>query len=537
MHLSLSNFLGIKNAKIQLSDKITLIAGPNGAGKSNIAKALGYLLTGTTGVTKKNGQVMVTDDEKSAVAMLTVPGGSVQISWPSCKVQADVSLKCNAFAAGLKKPSSATTLELQKYINTFPTREDFDKEFKDADVPKDLVWEIIQKEGWDGAYTRAENKGRELKGAWSQVTGEEYGSVKAMNYIPDKYTGEPIDKLEADVAAAKLAVDEAMKATAISGHERAELQRQADDHVNALEKFMEAEKSEAFAKGLLEESEATLKGMEKSTGEPMKYDCPECKTVLVVEGTALVKASKSKKPKTSPEEYAKQVELVKGLRVAHNDAVANVIRAKEYVAKCNHAIRRLEVIGEDAGVDLEALQDELTSAKRRLNAAKFKAEADELHTEIGWNSMIRGVLHPDGLRKEALKKSLGAFNAMLEGICDVAGWEQVRIDESDLSVWYGKRQYDFASVGQQFRANVTLQLAMAKFGEAEMVVIDAADVLDKPGRRGLFEILEMLPIPSVVTMAYGVDEAPDISDLDEPLGVTYVIHDGVISPIAKAVAA
>ena len=114
---------------------------------------------------------------------------------------------------------------------------------------------------------------------------------------------------------------------------------------------------------------------------------------------------------------------------------------------------------------------------------------------------------------------------------DAAGWKTVAI-EADMALTYGGRPYALLSSSEQYRLRAVLQVAAAQFAGADLVVIDAADVLDGPTRSGLFSMLGEAELPAVVCMTLSRrEQVPDIARAG--LGASYWLEDGVLEPLAE----
>jgi hypothetical protein len=72
--------------------------------------------------------------------------------------------------------------------------------------------------------------------------------------------------------------------------------------------------------------------------------------------------------------------------------------------------------------------------------------------------------------------------------------------------------------------------------DSDLVVIDAADVLDAPTRSGLFGILAANPPAAVVCMTLAKrEQVPDISR--QKLGASYWLDNGILEPLKTPIEA
>jgi hypothetical protein len=125
----------------------------------------------------------------------------------------------------------------------------------------------------------------------------------------------------------------------------------------------------------------------------------------------------------------------------------------------------------------------------------------------------------------------------LAPIAEISGWKPVQImeDESGLGIYYGGRPYRHLGQSAQYRVRVTLQVALAQIDGSDLLIIDGADILTPgaaDGRGALFRLLKAQGIPSLVGMTLGPkDTVPDLAAAG--YGRSYVVRDGVVSPIEK----
>jgi len=191
-----------------------------------------------------------------------------------------------------------------------------------------------------------------------------------------------------------------------------------------------------------------------------------------------------------------------------------------------------------AGGDTEAAKQALSRAETRLQSFRQKRQADDIHSKVVGNELILDLLAGDGLRARKLTRVLELFNTgQLRPLCDAARWRAVTI-EPNMTVAYGGRPYPLLSSSEQYRVRIILQLAMAALDGSEMVVIDAADILDAQTRAGLFDLLYSTDIPALVLLTLSRrDQLPNLALL-EGGGQSYWLANGIATPLtAEMVAA
>ena len=110
-------------------------------------------------------------------------------------------------------------------------------------------------------------------------------------------------------------------------------------------------------------------------------------------------------------------------------------------------------------------------------------------------------------------------------LCDAAEWKDVAVDPA-MTLTYGGRPYALLSTSEQYRVRAVLAVAMARLDGSDLVVIDAADVLDGETRSGLFAMLEEAELAALVCMTLTRrGQCPDLAELG--LGCSYWIEAGV----------
>lgn len=537
MQLSIQGVKNIKRCEVKLSDRITIIAGKTGAGKTAIAQILGCLYTGETlppalGL-KKNTAAMMLNAPMASASLVHPSAGTVSITWPQCKAH-NATLKCSLYAAGLAKPTSIPAKELAKLLGIMPTKEDLTAQLQHVNAPIDEVWAMVESKGWDDAHGRATNKGRELKGAWEHTTGDNYGKDKVLSWMPQCWTGRPVEELTDELAKAKQFLEAAVRTDAISDSQRAELTKLAAEQPDALGKMVEFEKNMLETQGLIDEAFKALEKLPRVQDVQHQYDCWNCGKAGVLNDGKFVEPTKKpsqKEWKASMDKLDKQKAVIKELETKREEATNSFRTQQQLVNQCNHAARRLEVLSEDKPkADIEALKEEVSLVERQIAAHHRKIEADTLANECGMNTYLAAVLSPDGLRKDKLTENLTPFNELLEIISENGGWKKVALDATYLTTTFDGRPYGLLSEGEQFLVNFTFQVALAKLDGSQIVIVDSAEPLDADCWNGIVAVLDSIPLPSVLTMTES--RRAIVPDLEEKgLGFTYWVNAGVVESL------
>ncbi len=575
MQLKISNYRGISTADITINS-IALVAGPNEAGKTSTAQALAAVLTGDpvpiVGVKKNQAGVLVRSGTASGMAELTGPKGSTKVTWPTGKVSSEgIAPFASIYAAGMQ---SIVTMKdddrvkvLTEYLKAAPTRADLDVNMKDLEltsVALEAIWDRIQKLGWDGTLKHYETPGATFKGQWMEVTGEQYGSKKAESWLPPEWeygldTGSE-ENLSALVTDARDSLEAAIKTDAVDDSKRADLQVLADllperqkavDAAKLLKVepalYAQLDEANGFIKSISDKRDVMLSEMKtlpqatQTSGMP----CPHCSTVLQVAGdhleTAIVLTEDVLAARqTAIDELASKLVSVNDAIGKHMTSVASMQSRIKEIEKANEqtvadalrlmqesatAVKEIEKpVTAPSAVSIDDCRNTLATAENKLKAFKAKTRADRIHESVCTMEALIVKIAPDGIRWDVLVKSLNKFNNGMAIYTTAANWKPVVL-ESDLMPTYGGTPYLLLSESAKFRVRVVLQLAMAKLDHSDVVIIDAADILDKGGRSGLIKAVHASGLAAMVCMT--MDDVAQMPNLKNAgIGASYWIGDG-----------
>jgi hypothetical protein len=349
----------------------------------------------------------------------------------------------------------------------------------------------------------------------------------------------------AAVTRGKQSVDNAVAAAAVSGAERERLTAEAaelDRWRQDLERANADAQQAAEALRLAQQARQALPPLEPRHSVP----CPHCGGALVVHQVSLVETRIEKAapvPEGDAKERRRAIAEADG-KIAHTNDQVNLARTQ--AANARAGIERAEAAKErianwpravEAGTDLEASRADLARTEKRLAEFRAKREADDLHAKIQSNDTLLGWLAGDGLRAAKLSRVLQVFqDQQLKALTDAAGWrERVTVDP-DMNIGLDGRPYGLLSTSEQYRVRAVLQVAMAILDGSDLVVLDAAEVLDAPTRAGLFEMLERSGVTALVCMTLSrQDRVPDLTAAG--FGASFWLSGGVTENLHHAHAA
>lgn len=526
LEIKVSNYRGIKSGNIVLeSGKPTLIMAPNGHGKTSLCQAVGSVIA--------QNPIPIEGFKKNMASRLVRIGstkGSISatldesVNWgftlPECVVDSSgelnlyggkpdvvgvVSGRKSFFAHDDKSQASI----LNAALSVLPTQEDWIKASTRSQITEKVrnsLWESICTIGWDDTHKRAVEKGQTLKGQWTQVTRENYGSKKAQNWIPEGWGPEVIgareEELMAAVADANTALEAALKDQGASEGEMNRLLELASYFEVRKSDAEDAEASLKAARSAFLEAEQELANIPKSGAKP-NCKCPKCGAGLLIQGQNLMEATEPDQDLI--QKRRTQEAVVADLKTRLDNAAVQLEKImagfKESLDACNkvHGNGQVKVGGE---AEVSRCRAELETAKVRLNAFKAKQEADRINSAIEANLVICELLDKEGIRKECLIRRLDSFNNRL--LAKLGFGYKIELG-ADLQVTLDELNYPLLSKSQQWVCEVSMQIAIAIASKSQAVVIDAADMIDDVTLAKFVHVIKSLPIAVMVGITVDVE--------------------------------
>lgn len=546
MRAIVKDFMGCASAEI-VADKVALLLGHNGQGKTSSLLPIAAALRGGVplGMQKTKAGMLVKTGAGSASILLKNDTSSVSVSWPKCERRSDGpnAPEASDIAVGaVKFPLMADKEKvelLRAILKCEPVKEDLFAALSAqglSDKVSEVIWHSVEVDGWDAALERAKDKGRSLKSQWAIITGENYGEKKAAAWFPFGWENDleasSADTLENEVTLARADLEDKIANQALSDDELARLERDAASLDNAKAQEEEAHKDLLAKNAAAKEARLAREKLPKMPN----YDlvCPCCGKPLVYE---FGKLSEIKQTLSADDRAALEQQILDA-----DNALSRTLReveaANRQFALCQSAFstasaaakRLAEKQGKAVqGAEVEEARNQVRKAEARLSAFNKYTEALRIHNSIVGNQLIIDVLEPDGIRRRSLEKGLSDFNDRLESLCKIAGWASVTID-GDMSVNYGGRPFVLCSESEKFRTVVTLQAAIAEYDGSDVLIVDAADILDNKGRSGLLKLLAKMSFESFVGMTVSnPDKAPNFKKLG--IGHKYWVQSGICEEV------
>jgi len=540
-NLNVSFYRGIQKADIDITG-ITLIAGDNHQGKSSIADALGSLLTGEVlpeYVMKKDSKDMVHSLSGTGCIMLkSGDNDTVIIDYPIAKLTAaGKPPESSKVSVGMSSPVLIPdTREKANYfselLKTEPSKDDLKKAIKSANISDEYfesLWSLVESLSWNGAWERAKDKGKELKGVWKNITAESYGKNKGEIWKPEGWIvgleSKSCDDLKSQRDKLSQKRDKAIAVTAVDDSEMKRLQGYADGNETA--KLGVSEQQKIVDDSLKELDKHTIDTPSVLTNDYQK--CPSCGDALAIDNGKIVKCKKNTKKQIddSQKAYDKHKEKKAALQTASLHALEKLVVARSLLKESNDAIETLaeQNKSKPSGKSAEDYSAEIEEIEFQLLILTSYLEAKSAHNNIYANSIIAEALSPEGVRKNKLDSGIVTFNKRLLAICKNAGWGSASVD-NDLNFKYNGRSYHLISKSEKFRLRTAIQLTASEFDNSKIIVIDGVDIMTKKGRNGLITVLNEMQKTALICVS--MDSKDDMPDMSKVGGNSYWIEGGEV---------
>jgi energy-coupling factor transporter ATP-binding protein EcfA2 len=530
-----NGFLGARDVDLKLTKPVCLVAGPNGSGKSSIQEAVRHALTGESVrvALKKDYRKLVTDGAEVGYAVVEHDGERSAITLPNGAHE----------HTGNGRPPAAVSfcLDAQRFarldanerrqflfgmmdIQTDGPKVTDRLAAKGCDPAKIERIAPFLRSGFDAASKEALAKAREAKAVWRTITGEAYGSTKAVAWRAQK---PPVDATRLAQARTELSAlgQEIETASVCMGETQARFRASSEQVARIAGLRQKASMYARIAEKLnrdqaeLKKWEGKLTALRGSLRSQEAIPCPDCGVMLVMTDGALVPAAPmatdTEDDLARLPEYERALELMQrsvanGLRdLGAADAAAKQIEEEEKAgveAPGEEEVKTLRLRIDDLKKkreQLHAVIRSLEDAERMASEADFQTErAAVLHKDIQQWDQIGSALAPDGIPGELLSEALGPINARLAKSSCSADWLRVVIAADMTITADGGRPYALLSESEKWRADAMIAEAIAHLSGVRVLTLDRFDVLDLKGREDLL---------------YWLDELADNGDIDTAL--------------------
>lgn len=535
--IEVSNVLGLHRADIDINTPILMVLGANEAGKSSLQDAISMAILGDpvrVKLKKNYGQLLHEDAKKGRVTLLQAGELLAEYKLPAGDHTCEA-VPGSEFLSHVINPAITASLD-DKSLRSFLFSLTKCKASPDITAKlliargadEKLVEEVkpMLRSGFPSAAKDAAERATQAKGAFRNVTGENWGSIQSEGWelvvpeapdMPD-VSPEAIDLVIQNHAAVLADIE---KGVGFIASVESKLEQAAtfytrqEELAEAFELLDRHQTKLAVDKQTLDELESALavaqdklKAMQAGV---VPVACPCCQELLRITGQTLAK-----------------FEGLKADTKATTDLALDVTKSKSAVDMLKRTIDNdiaLVTTAENAGKDLEAhnaagcpevkpgalerAQAKLTEC--RLLADKLRAKVEAMkqrqeaidgadattatarkhHKEVLAWLLIADALKPDGIPSEILATALKPVNDSLAILSRLSGWKKVEISK-DMEITADGRIYGLMSESAKWRIDTLLALAIAQISELRFVALDRFDVLDMTGRKQLIGMLMQL---------------------------------------------
>lgn len=399
----------------------------------------------------------------------------------------------------------------------------------------------LLRSGFRAAVEQAKAYASESRGAWKAITGENYGSEKAVDWAPELLAtvvtedqvaeaGKNLQLLEDDLAEAQQALGASKQA-----------RQAADGRAQRIAKLRELVDLEPRRRNKLttdeqnqdEWSEKVMAAELASSGSVphQPLTCPHCQGAVDLQAGTLVvhqppeQIADAEAARRLPEYREYLASAQRAVANSQRDldeclAAAEQIKAleaesveapsAEAIANREQAINELRQARDASRAKLVALQEALEAAtQREASIAKAQAAHQDV---VAWTGMA-DALSPTGIPAEILADAIGPVNELLQRLSGTAGWSPVQIS-ADIDVTFGGRLYGLLSESERWRCDATIALAIATISGLRLVLLDRLDVLDLPSRN------QAIALMRAMTSDREIDSVVVAGTLKEPMAKT-----------------
>lgn len=552
--LEITNFQGLRHAALDVSAPVLLVAGHNGAGKSSLLDAISHAFTGKPGRVsqKQHMNQLVTEGAKKGEAHVTFidNGGDEQAAWVMLPTGKSAPLgestflpyvlDASLFAALDSKERRKVLFELSG-ASASPAEVGKRLEAKGLDLKLFEKVKPLLRTGFPAAVEQAKSYASEARGAWKAITGENYGSEKAIDWAPELVAtvvtddqvaeaGKKLQQFEDDLAEAQQTLGASKQARlAADGRAQriAKLRELAELEPRRRNKLTTDEQSQD------EWSEKVMAAELASSGSVphQPLTCPHCQGAVDLQAGALVIHQPPEQ--IADAEAARRLPEYREYLASAQRAVANSLRdlnecvaaaeqikaleaesadapSAEAIANGEQAINELRQTRDASRAKLVALQEALeAAAQREASIAKAQAAHQDV---VAWTGMA-DALSPTGIPAEILADAIGPVNDTLKRLAGTAGWSPVEISP-EIDVTYGGRLYGLLSESERWRCDAVIALTIATMSCLRLVLLDRFDVLDLPSRDHAIALIR------AVTFDREIDSVIVAGTLKEPMAKT-----------------
>ena len=435
--VEIDNFLRIARMRLDLTgNSVHIVCGHNEAGKTSLQEAIRFCLLGETARVKLKGEykLMIKDGSAAGAVRMTVDGKLLERDIQTGRGTAEEFVWPDALEYLLdatrygwlndKARRKFMFALMQITVQQEDVRRRLVEDHKIPDYMVDTIMPML-KAGFDAAHDFCREKTSEARGGWKAITGETYGSQKAVGWAPS--TDEATDVGE--------------YATLVG--EQAKLEKLVED--------------------LAEEVGKTKGGHYMALGQLL--NCPSCNAKICIDNShpTPVRVVTDEEQERSLQEAGQMADAVSGPTLAaFEDAKAKRNQNRELLDAINMQNARMEN------------KDEITQ------------QAATYHTQVVQWSQAVTALAPTGIPAEMISEKIKPMNDRLRETAVQTGWPQVSLT-ADMKILVDSRLFQLQSESSQWRAQAAIAEAVSFISGVGIVVLDRVDVLDIKNRVSLIK--------------------------------------------------
>lgn len=553
--IEVSNVLALSRVDIELNSPLLMVLGNNEAGKSSLSDAISMAILGEPSrvkLKKELGQLLHDDSKKGRVTLANgdavlgeykLPGGEHQVANLPGVEHLPYLIKTSLFA---EKSTDERRSFLFRLTNCRASTDTTVGMLLERKCRPDLV-EIIKpllKGGFPSSSDEAASRAKEAKGAFRQLTGDNWGSKQSEGWkihipeapdMPD-VSPEAINKEIKKHAKEQADVENGIAyITKLEGQieQAATFYTRKDELEEAAGLLQRAQVKLQTDRESLEELENSFKANQTKLAEaqagvvPVK--CPCCDAELTIKGQTLEKFAGLKADTKATSDLALNLTKTRSAIDMMKRTIDNDIAA---VTTAQNAANDLEAhiaagvpdVKEDA---LRVAQEALAGCRDRAGKLRIRVEAMKQRQELletaeqtnadakkhhqdvlAWLE-IADALAPDGIPAEILATAIKPVNDSLAILSRLSGWKKVVIG-NDMEITAAGRLYGLMSESAKWRIDTLIACAIAQISELRFLVLDRFDVLDIKGRGQLVGLLLELVAMNLMDQAIICGTAKDV---------------------------
>ncbi|MGU0809211.1 AAA family ATPase [Pseudomonas aeruginosa] len=552
--LEITNFQGLRNAALDVSAPVLLVAGHNGAGKSSLLDAIAMAFNGQPRRVslKKEMDKLITEGAKKGEARVEWLDAAYEVqvcgvALPSGKGSPLADLPFLPYVLDASLFASLDAKERRRVLFDLSGASTSPNQIAERLIAKGHAAALVEKvkpllrSGFPAAVEQAKAYASEARGAWKAITGENYGSEKAIDWAPDLVTTVVTDDQVAEARDALQLLESDLSEAQQSLGASKQARQAADGRAQRIAKLRELVELEPRRRNKLttdeqnqdEWSEKVMAAELASAGSVphQPLTCPHCQGAVDLQAGTLVVHQPPEQ--TADAEAARRLPEYREYLASAQRAVANSLRdlnecvaaaeqikaleaesadapSAEAIANGEQAINELRQTRDASRAKLVALQEALeAAAQREASIAKAQAAHQDV---VAWTGMA-DALSPTGIPAEILADAIGPVNDTLKRLARTAGWSPVEIS-ADIDVTFGGRLYGLLSESERWRCDATIALAIATISGLRLALLDRLDVLDLPSRN------QAIALMRAMTSDREVDSVIVAGTLKEPMAKT-----------------